>query len=307
MSPRASSDFGLYKEKLKENNMKSIKFIFIIIVTVPFLLLILYGVSTLLTREPDNFESTIEKPAPNAEKLVVSQSIKRDFYQNSPPKPFGVTFRGQPPSEFTSTTEKITTLNYPQLNFRHRHYPNNIQEVIGYGGRFHPPTYQVKYSNYYTQSQSQNVPKNQRSTRNFSLDENDPFYLYKPQDPGDVNLLATSSLRFAPPIWSNLKPKSQIPRVYFPQQYQENTHRQEIYNYPNKPLRVTLNVYPNENEQRQGLRQFINHKIENLQSKIRFPETKHKKMVIHVNLYPDEFRQGESKMYRNVLTTTPAT
>lgn len=308
MAPKASSDFGLYKEKLKENNLKSIKIIFVIIVTVPFLLLVsesiqkqfpqnqnfqvLYGVSMVVNPKPEPFESTLEKP--NAEKLVISESIQQEFYQNPPPKPFGVTYRGQPPSQFTSTTEKITTLNYPQPNnYRHRYYPNNIQDLIGYGTRLPP---RIRYR----QSQSQNIPQNKRSARNFTLDENDPFFLYKPQEPGDINLLATTSLRFAPPIWTNLKPKTQIPRAYHPPQYPENINRQEIYN--NKPLRVTLNVYPNENEQKQGLRQFINHRLENFQSKIRFPE-KQKKMVIHLNLYPDDLVRGESKMYRNVLTT----
>jgi hypothetical protein len=48
MPAKASSDFGLYKEKQKENNLKSVKFVLVVIATVFFLLV----VSTQLIREP---------------------------------------------------------------------------------------------------------------------------------------------------------------------------------------------------------------------------------------------------------------
>jgi hypothetical protein len=262
-------------------------------------------------------ESTIEKPTARAEKLISSETVKREIFrpQNPSPKPFGVTYHGQPPSEFTSTTEKITTLNYPQVHsFRHRYYPHNIQDVIGYGNRFNRPQevaqdFTVKYHRNYKQSPSQYVPQNKRSTKNLTFNENDPFYLYKPQDPGDINLLATGNFRFAPPVWSNLK--RNFPKAYSPQQQQYPTNRQEIYNHA-KPLTVTLNIYPNNEKevtgnQRYGLRQFINHRIENLQPRIKFPDNKPKKMTIHLNLYPGGASASETKLFSNAQTLPPTT
>ncbi|XP_063922053.1 uncharacterized protein LOC135136614 isoform X2 [Zophobas morio] len=283
MSPKASSDFGLYKERQKENNLRSLKFVVVATLAAIFLLIIYVSMHLITSSEPTLPLSS--SSSSKAEKLVVAESVRREVF--TPAKPFKTTYRGPTPSEFSSTTEKITTLNYPQVSsFRHRYYPNNIQDVIGYATRYHQPVRSYKHSS------SQYLPQNKPSAKNFT--DSDPFYLYKPQDPGEINLLATASFRFAPPIWSNLKPN----RVHGPPQY-DNIKRQETVNPP-KPLSLTLNIFPNrekeEREQKFGLRQLIHHRIENLTPRLRLPESKTKKMVIHLNLYPNDVSVGESKV-----------
>lgn len=205
-----------------------------------------------------------EVPGPKAERLF---SATQEHPQKSPPKPFGMKYNGPIPVQFTTTPK--TTFNLP----RHRSFPKNIQDVIN-SNNFH---------------QSSNFIKTEAPVH-------DPFHLFKPQDPGEVNLLATGQLRFAPPIWKNLQKK--MP-VYVP--IQQNSNHQEVYNRP-KSLALTLNIYPNQERKYKG-RQIFQQKFDDGQPpRVKFPDEKPKKMMIHLNLYPDS---RESKILQSLLQAPP--
>lgn len=114
-----------------------------------------------------------------------------------------------------------------------------------------------------------------------------------------MNLLATSNFRFAPPFWSNSR--RNIPKVY-PRQFPENIKRHEVFNQA-KPLTLTLNIYPKDENQyeRYGFRKLLNH-IENANPRI---GSRPKKMVIRLNVYPDDLTNSESNKDERIYNPAP--
>lgn len=175
-----------------------------------------------------------------AEKLYYAESKKRESIED--PSPFRPKLIGPPPHHFTTTTEKVTTLNYPQLtNYRNKYYPKNIQDVIGYVNRpRRTRKHKVKEP-----SQSQSQTSYNLTMLGSAFSTGDPFYSYKPQDPSDINLLATASFRFAPPVWSARPKLLKQPQPSLAEKSNSNIH--ETYD-PTKPVSIVLNIYPMNNE-----------------------------------------------------------
>lgn len=108
--------------------------------------------------------------------------------------------------------------------------------------------------------------------------DEDPFFRFKPQDPGDVNLLATASLRFAPPVWRNLNNGNSQKIV------ESETNQVDV--VEKKPLTVTLNIYPMDEEVAASNHHKVNVSgVKPVQNKLK--KTKPSKMVIHLNLFSE--------------------
>lgn len=222
------------------------------------------------------------------EKLVsASTSMIRN--ENKSPHPFLPMIIGQPPQQFT--TQKPTTTNYPQLNlYRNRYYPKNIQDIIGY---------MTKSPKRKRQREKQSVGASNQENYTFSTP--DPFSSYKPQDPGDINLLATASFRFAPPIWGTTT-RNRHNKQYFHQAQQvENTNIQE--NLSKRPMIITLNIYPMDGGemqlQRYGQQMFPYY----FNNRNKFFGNLGNKMTIHLNLLPMPGDDNDLQMGRNFHNT----
>ncbi|XP_017781767.1 PREDICTED: uncharacterized protein LOC108566419 [Nicrophorus vespilloides] len=195
------------------------------------------------------------------EEVYTDKLIGRQY-----PHPFLNNFRGPPPASFSPTSDK----NFAQLQgYSAPHYPRNIQEII----------------NYITPEK----PKPKRPQFH-----HDPFYPYKPKDPSDINLLATANLRFAPPIWKDIKTNPLMPS---PTLYKPNYELPK----PKKPIELTLNIFPMPNDEdghffgfaSQNRAKFA-HVIENESTK---RQMRPRKMVIHLNVYTEE---SEEEIQRKI-------
>lgn len=114
-----------------------------------------------------------------------------------------------------------------------------------------------------------------------SRDE-DPFFHLKPQDPGDVNLLATASFRFAPPVWRNLNGDGSGGK-----QGVVGGETNQVDVVEKKPLTVTLNIYPMvDGEVAASTQHKVNVSGVKHVQKAKKP-MKHSRMVIHLNLFSE--------------------
>ncbi|XP_023017836.2 uncharacterized protein [Leptinotarsa decemlineata] len=205
------------------------------------------------------------------------------------PKPFKVEYRGPMPRKFsptppttTSTTKRPTTLIYPQLtNYRNRYYPKNIQEIVR-----HMTNKPVHQTMEYTRNTGKRDVNNSKEYLNNSVND-DIFHRYKPNDPSEVNLLATGRVRFAPPVWKdfrNLEDEHNRPQLQFiPKISQITNHPYSTIplnssSAENVPVLLTNEKrVTNENDMTKVMDHFLN-----------FRETAKKPMTITLNLYPIE-------------------
>lgn len=173
-----------------------------------------------------------------------SELISNDILRNQlnslevPPRPFGNVLKGLHPTSFVTTPKSDV---FPQLNsYRSPGYPRNIQEIIGYlsKNQLHTEDSEIedssnRYPKYY-KTENSNKP---HSIFHQTITQ-DPFNVHKPQDPSDINLLATGNVRFAPPVWTNfIKSSPQIIE-------QMATQYQEIVRGKPKVTNLILNVFP---------------------------------------------------------------
>ncbi|KAI4461660.1 fuseless isoform a [Holotrichia oblita] len=102
--------------------------------------------------------------------------------------------------------------------------PKNIQDVINNSEKS-----QILDTSEESQQQSRNVLSSQVYIR-AKTEKYDPFYAFKPQDIAEVNLLAVSNVRFAPPQWIDLNRENQRRRLL--KRSQRNIAQDKIkYNY----------------------------------------------------------------------------
>nr|XP_031841336.1 uncharacterized protein LOC116430855 [Nomia melanderi] len=121
--------------------------------------------------------------------------------EESRPTPFHWELKSHQPTAFKR-------LKYPQLTqYRYPHASRNIQDIIKYlTNEAELPNRGIKFTGVYVnpkkydmQSDIGDVMSNSdRSEEEEPYSNEDPFYQYKPKHPGDVNLLATSNVRFSP-------------------------------------------------------------------------------------------------------------
>ncbi|XP_044754907.1 uncharacterized protein LOC123313880 isoform X2 [Coccinella septempunctata] len=241
------------------------------------------------------------------EKLV--RPLPESEGEKEAPRPFGVDFKEPVPAAFglSSTTEKITTISYPQLGrYRHSYQPRNIQDILRYTDplirrqksydRMPIPPYLNQYSstnfNQYPMVQNQYQLQNQRYGYNQLASNHDPFYAFKPEDPSDINLMATASVRFAPPPWKNMHSKSKPIYPNHQPDMSEHLHMRDVLRNRNKPLVVTLNIFPMtdqdkmmmSNPQYQGQFSVIGRMMANSEMAARSNN-----MIIKFNLFPESF------------------
>ncbi|EZA52548.1 uncharacterized protein LOC105281852 [Ooceraea biroi] len=115
----------------------------------------------------------------------------------------------------TPHPESFKRPRYPQLSqYRYPHSSRNIQDIIKYlANNVDMPHRGIKFTGVYVSpkkydmmpdidemmSSSEKSEENETpSSYSINSHDNDPFYQYKPKHPADVNLLATSNVRFSP-------------------------------------------------------------------------------------------------------------
>lgn len=161
------------------------------------------------------------------ESQIISEKIFQDEYQS--PKPFGYEYKSMYPMPFQKTDRSDN--NYPQLtNYRSANQMKNIEELIQYMGdelfkengdpRSTNPNRRIKFSGIYLRPRKsnthelRNVDVYERKINHKRLKDDmktsptefqkpksnplDPFFSFKPNQPGDINLLAERKFRFSP-------------------------------------------------------------------------------------------------------------
>ncbi|GLV48593.1 hypothetical protein CBL_06021 [Carabus blaptoides fortunei] len=234
----------------------------------------------------------------------------------TPPRPFIYENRDPIPIGFISPFGQINNQAYPQTQGRNK--AKNIQEIIQY--------------------------LTDHQTINQSADTADPFFPYKPQNPSDVNLLATNGFRFAPTVQIEpKKPKKSVKQAEltgnrhaenvlanvnfdsYPAGNIENTVRKRKNRYPRPPQYGNYgygpqNAYNENNFYNQGEREppnrlnywnrFRNNGIEYNRNKIRndllhvSEINKPRQIMVHLNLYPKKKRQNGENRNIELLQET---
>ncbi|KMQ91843.1 hypothetical protein RF55_8244 [Lasius niger] len=180
------------------------------------------------------------------------------------PIPFHWEFKTPQPTSFKRP-------RYPQLSqYRYPHSSRNIQDIIKYlTNNAEVPNRGIKFTGVYmnpkkydlipaTGEMMSNSDKSENEDMTLYSHNNDPFYQYKPKHPADVNLLATSNVRFSPigvhrynpyydsfysprPSFSYNKPIMMEPQYESIGSYSTNTIAK---NRKPKPFSVMLDIYP---------------------------------------------------------------
>ncbi|XP_011171486.2 uncharacterized protein LOC105204120 isoform X1 [Solenopsis invicta] len=183
------------------------------------------------------------------------------------PTPFHWEFKTPQPTSFKRP-------RYPQLTqYRYPHSSRSIQDIIKYlTNNAEVPNRGIKFTGVYMNPKKfdmipdmgEMMSSSDKSEENEAppypikagLYNNDPFYQYKPKHPADVNLLATSNVRFSPsgihrystyydPIYSKplgySKPIITEPQYETAGAFSTNT---VMKNRKPKPFSVMLDIYP---------------------------------------------------------------
>ncbi|XP_011629494.1 uncharacterized protein LOC105421993 isoform X1 [Pogonomyrmex barbatus] len=189
--------------------------------------------------------------------------------EESQPTPFHWEFKTPHPTSFKRP-------RYPQLTqYRYPHSSRSIQDIIKYlTNNAEMPNRGIKFTGVYMNPKKYDLipdmgemmSSNDKFEENeappiypmkSTVHNNDPFYQYKPKHPADVNLLATSNVRFSPsgihryspyydPIYSRPLVSYNKPIVTEPQyetvdSYSTNTLGKSR---KPKPFSVMLDIYP---------------------------------------------------------------
>ncbi|XP_043666911.1 uncharacterized protein LOC122628567 [Vespula pensylvanica] len=190
------------------------------------------------------------------------ESEEEDNLGDRRPAPFHWEYRTPHPSSFKRT-------KFPQLTqYRYPHASRNIQDIIKYlTNDAEMPSRGIKFTGVYVNPKKYDVypemaDSNLNADRSEEIDDTyypmnyngDPFYQYKPKHPSDVNLLATSNVRFSPaginrynpyydpyflrPTFNKPSPteESQLQNSYISNSYQKRKKPQ--------PFSVMLDIYP---------------------------------------------------------------
>lgn len=160
--------------------------------------------------------------------------------RNSPPRPFlHGSYDGAIPTSFKSVLSPYNR-NKQQENWAQLSYykspmnnPKNIQDILNYVTTIDNEKSEADINSAVIQKP---IPQFRP----------DPFYKYRPQEPSDINLLATASFKFAPPIWKNLRTSPKPIAMNKPSILKGSSSSYPIFTVPGtkRPLTVTLNVFP---------------------------------------------------------------
>ncbi|XP_078050710.1 uncharacterized protein LOC144477118 [Augochlora pura] len=179
--------------------------------------------------------------------------------EESRPTPFHWELKSQQPTAFKR-------LKYPQLTqYRYPHASRSIQDIIKYlTNDAELPNRGIKFTGVYvnpkkydmTSDIGEIMSNSDRSEEDdsYPYSNEDPFYQYKPKHPGDVNLLATSNVRFAPTGLQRYNPyydpynrpvayaAQPVPTI--DQQYENVAAYNMAKRRKPKPFSVMLDIYP---------------------------------------------------------------
>ncbi|XP_076382363.1 uncharacterized protein LOC117225804 [Megalopta genalis] len=179
--------------------------------------------------------------------------------EESRPTPFHWELKSQQPTAFKR-------LKYPQLTqYRYPHASRSIQDIIKYlTNEAELPNRGIKFTGVYvnpkkydmTSDIGEMMSNSDRSEEEdgYPYSNEDPFYQYKPKHPGDVNLLATSNVRFAPTGLQRYNPYydpynrpvtyAAQPLPATDQQYENVAAYNPAKRRKPKPFSVMLDIYP---------------------------------------------------------------
>lgn len=152
---------------------------------------------------------------PHSKKTDISSLINYNAH------PFQNDIQGNVPSAFAvSKVESSTTV------------PKNIQDVIKISANHK----ELATMEEHLSQQSYNllsIPVVDKNIAAFNNErQHDPFHSFKPQDISEVNLLAVSNVRFAPPAWIDLKDDKQRKRILKRSQRNLGAWKRYRYFYP---------------------------------------------------------------------------
>ncbi|XP_018402062.1 PREDICTED: uncharacterized protein LOC108779194 [Cyphomyrmex costatus] len=196
---------------------------------------------------------------PDSDEIVSTEELAR-------PTPFHWEFKTPHPTSFKRP-------RYPQLTqYRYPYASRSIQDIIKYlTNNAEIPNRGIKFAGVYMNPKKYDLIPDMEMMNSDKSEEieapslypmksaiysNDPFYQYKPKHPADVNLLATSNVRFSPtgvhryspyydPIYSRplvtYKPIITEPQYETAGSYSTNTLTK---NRKPKPFSVMLDIYP---------------------------------------------------------------
>ncbi|XP_029168049.1 uncharacterized protein LOC114938324 [Nylanderia fulva] len=182
--------------------------------------------------------------------------------EESRPIPFHWEFKTPQPASFKRP-------RYPQLSQYRYPHSRNIQDIIKYlTNNAEMPKRGLKFTGVYMNPKKYDmipaIGEMMSNSDKFENEDttpyshtNDPFYQYKPKHPADVNLLATSNVRFSPfgvhryspyydsfysrPSFSYNKPIMMEPQYESLGSYSTNSFAK---NRKPKPFSVMLDIYP---------------------------------------------------------------
>ncbi|XP_024877986.1 uncharacterized protein LOC112458529 [Temnothorax curvispinosus] len=188
--------------------------------------------------------------------------------EDTRPTPFHWEFKTPHPSSFKRP-------RYPQLSqYRYPHSSRSIQDIIKYlTNRGEIPNRGIKFTGVYVNpkkydlipdmgemmSSSDKSEEHEMSPYPIKSGSysNDPFYQYKPKHPADVNLLATSNVRFSPsgihryspyydPVYSRPLINYNKPIITEPQYESVGSYSMNTVTKSRKPkpFSVMLDIYP---------------------------------------------------------------
>ncbi|XP_076240734.1 uncharacterized protein LOC143183159 [Calliopsis andreniformis] len=257
--------------------------------------------------------------------------------EESRPTPFHWELKTPQPTAFKRQ-------RYPQLSqYKYPHYSRNIQDIIKYlSNDAELPNRGIKFTGVYVNPKKYDLVSDlgemMSNTDRSEEDENsasieDPFYQYKPKHPTDVNLLATSNVRFSPsgvyrynpyydmygrPVNYNKQPSS------IDSQYENPTAYSGSYGKKRKPkpFSVMLDIYPITDIMEQNKKTTKHQQVPSSDYEVRRPiqfnrghkfyappvqpmgvlpsqsamdEEERQQMIFHLNLFP----RKKSKMSRH--------
>ncbi|KAK9890736.1 hypothetical protein WA026_012084 [Henosepilachna vigintioctopunctata] len=300
MTGKVFLDFGIYNEVLQKNDRRKWVLYFGVCGLSVLGFFCFYNIVCAYTNS-EYMEDHIKLESIASDTLIRPIPLQDESLEE-PPRPFGMAFKEPVPSSFraSSTTEKITTISYPQLlRYRDNYQPRNIQDIL----RYTEPLFKTKsfdgYPNEYNINQ-QSMSRSQYygpNRNNFGINQqptnHDPFYAFKPQDPSDINLMATASVRFAPPPWKNMN-------KHLPQRTKNHQYNIRESDHPSvkdflkpkfgKPLIVTLNIYPMTERDRMMLNSQYQGPVSLFGKMVgtrEFEGTIGNNMIIRFNYFPD--------------------
>lgn len=247
-------------------------------------------------------------------------SSEDESSEESRPTPFHWELKTPQPTAFKRQ-------RYPQLSqYRYPYASRNIQDIIKYlTNDADLPNRGIKFAGVYVnpkkydlfppgigEMMSNSDRSEEDETSSYPLNE-DPFYQYKPRHPTDVNLLATSNVRFSPTGLHKYNYEYGRPINYYKPTSMDSLYESPISysnNYSKKrkpqPFSVMLDIYPitdiaeNQNKKGNRPRQVpiedyeVRRPIQyNRGPKFYSPppqtlsdEEEKQQMVFHLNLYP---------------------